>query len=144
MIAFCFYLRHSISTFLESELYVYAAPSGDLSWQLDVSQEMLWIISFPKLLVSLLLVWIIHLTLCLLVVVIFRQAERWREASNCAEKNQRATEGDGVFLESKLRVKLKMKANVWMNSFGGIMGKITANAKVLMPALHHNSESKHS
>lgn len=32
----------------------------------------------------------------------------------------------------------------WMNSFGGIMGKIAANAKVLMPALHHNSDSKHS
>ena len=38
----------------------------------------------------------------------------------------------------------EMKANVWMNSFGGIVGKIAANAQVLMPALHHNGEWKHS
>lgn len=54
------------------------------------------------------------------------------------KKNQRPTEGGGVFLASKLGVKLsKMKANVWMNSLDGIMVKVAANAKVLMLALHH-------
>lgn len=38
---------------------------------------------------------------------------------------------------------LEMKENVWMNSFGGIMGKIRANAKPLMLALHHYRKSKH-
>lgn len=38
----------------------------------------------------------------------------------------------------------KMKANVWMNSFGGIVGEVEANVKVLMSALHLNSKSKHS
>lgn len=37
-----------------------------------------------------------------------------------------------------------MKATVWMNSFGGIMGKIAANAKVLMLAKHHYNKSNHS
>lgn len=72
------------------------------------------------------------------LVVSSRQAERWREASNrwwISKANRWRCCFSGIKTS---------KANACMKSSGRIQGKIAANAKILMPALHHYSTSKHN